>query len=356
MAVTDDFLIKTKETIKEGLKKLNKSAKRLLFVIDEQSDFIGTISDGDIRRYILKEGTLDGVVQNIYQRNPIYITKAGYSLEAARELLLKNKIDLLPIIDGKKVVGAISWEEAYGGEEPCLKGAGNLNIPVIIMAGGKGSRLFPFTNILPKPLIPVGERSVLELIIDEFRSEGGKNYYFTLNYKGEMIKAYFDGLEKDYSVDYIWEKDFFGTAGSLKLAEQYIDDTFIVSNCDVIVKAHYEEVVKIHREEGAYLTILSAMQHYQIPYGIVDFTNGGSVTGIKEKPEYTFHVNTGVYILDKRCLSLIPEGENFDMTDLIGALLENGKKVMTYPVNENDYIDIGQWKEYQKAVKLLCSI
>jgi len=168
-----------------------------------------------------------------------------------------------------------------------------------------------------------------------------------------MIKAYFDGIEKEYSVSYVMEDDFYGTAGSLTLVEGSINSTFIVSNCDIIVKADYGEVMNFHRENGSVLTVLSSIQHHTFPYGVVEFANGGQVTKIKEKPEYSFPVNTGVYILEPECFSYIPKSTFFNMTDLIETLIEKDKKVMMYPVNEKDFIDIGQWDEYRKSVNEL---
>ena len=165
-----------------------------------------------------------------------------------------------------------------------------------------------------------------------------------------MIEAYFKGIERDYEVNFVREEDFLGTAGSLKLLEKTISETFIVSNCDIIVKAHFENVLKLHHQQDASLTILSSVQHYEIPYGVINLKDGGDFADILEKPEYTFTINTGVYVLNKEALQFIPEGSRTDMTDLIKTLIENGKKIATYPVNEREYLDIGQWKEYKKAV------
>ena len=208
----------------------------------------------------------------------------------------------------------------------------------------------PFTNVLPKPLIPIGDKTILELIIDEFQVFGIDNFFFTINYRGEMIKAYFDCIEKAYNVNYLKEVAFLGTAGSLKLLPPDFSNTFIVSNCDIIVKADYSDVLEFHRNSGALLTVLSSIQHYKIPYGVIQFEPGGGVTGFEEKPEYSFCINTGVYILDIECLKYIPEGEVFHMTHLMELIMKNGGKVATYPVNENDYIDIGQWEEYRRVI------
>ena len=171
-----------------------------------------------------------------------------------------------------------------------------------------------------------------------------------------MIRAYLDGLERNYTVEYAWEKDFFGTAGSLTLVRDQIKAEVIVSNCDIIVKANYLDVLQFHRQNAAALTIVSAIQHHAIPYGVIDFLPGGIVSSIREKPEFTVNINTGVYILSRACLDLIPEGRFFHMTDLIDLLLKAGELVVTYPVNENDYIDIGQWSEYHSAIQRMQGI
>lgn len=349
-----DVLIVEDCTVKEALKRLNDTQAKTLLVIDSNSVLLGTVSDGDIRRYILAGGIIDGSIKGIYNPNPFYITKGDYSSSKAREILLKHRLELLPILSNtKKVVSYVTWTQAFSEEEAALPIESSLELPVVIMAGGKGTRMAPFTNVLPKPLIPIGEKTILEVIIGEFVRYGINDFLLSLNFKGEMIEAYFNSIKKDYNLNFIWEKDFYGTAGSLKLLGEDIADTFIVSNCDVIVKAEYDEVYKFHRESGALLTILSSIQHHKIPYGVVNFKNGGEVTEIVEKPEYTFTINTGVYILEKECLDYIPENTFFHMTDLIKRLVEHKKKVCTYPLNEGDYIDIGQWKEYKKALNKL---
>jgi NDP-sugar pyrophosphorylase family protein len=229
--------------------------------------------------------------------------------------------------------------------------AGRIDIPVVIMAGGKGTRMAPFTQVLPKPLIPVGEKTILEIIIEGFERFQVSQFYFTVNYRGAMIKAYFDSIETKTDITYLWEKEFCGTAGSLELLPKDIANTFVVSNCDIIVKADYAEVLKFHRDSQAELTVIASIQHHVIPYGVVEYVEHGVVSGIKEKPEFSFSVNTGVYVVNKSCLELIPHGREFHMTHMMEALIANGRKVVTYLVNEKDYIDIGQWAEYNKALE-----
>ncbi len=348
-----DICIKENETIRNALKLLDSTAKKNLLVVDDKNTLLGTLTDGDIRRFILRGESLDKTINEAYNKNPLFIFEKDLkNMDEIKKIFYEKRIELIPILDkNRKLIDYLLWDEIFKGKKEQIKG--NVLLPLVIMAGGKGTRMEPFTNVLPKPLIPIGSKSILELIIDEFKSFGINEIYLTINYRGEMIRAYFEGLEKDYTVKYIKEENFFGTAGCLKLLADKINTSFIVSNCDVIVKANYEEVVRFHKENNAMLTIISAIQHHKIPYGVISFENGGAITNIIEKPEYTFTINTGVYILEKECLDYIPNNKFFNMTDLINILIKENKKIFTFPINENDYIDIGQWEEYHKAVNAL---
>lgn len=352
-----DLVIAPHSTLKDALKRIDQATSGTLMVLDEGGRLIGTLSDGDARRAILQGASLDKDIFDVFNRAPHTLQNESLTSEAARHLFLDRRLKIIPIVDrDAKLHDVLTWDVFFASEKvpPVMPAPTPIDIPVVIMAGGKGTRLAPFTNVLPKPLIPIGERTILELIIDEFLKYGANQYFLTINYRGEMIRAYLEGQDRSYKVDYAWETEFCGTAGSLTLVRDKIKtDYFIVSNCDVIVKANYSEVLRFHKESEAALTMVSSIQHHTIPYGVIDFTSGGVVSSIREKPEYTVNINTGVYVLSRRCLDMIPDGEFFHMTDLIDALLKAGEKVVTYPVNENDYIDIGQWTEYRDAISRL---
>jgi len=341
-------------TIREALKSLNASALGVLLVISEQGKLLGTLTDGDIRRAILSGKSLTDRIEDVYNPKPSVLYEDTFNEQDARNLFLMKRFSLIPILrrDGT-IARYITWSDFFSKAESLRKIRKKIDIPVVIMAGGKGTRMKPFTSVLPKPLIPIGEKTIVEHIIDEFSQNGIKKYYFTINYRGEMIRAYFDGIEHDYDVQYIWEKEFLGTAGSLRLFTEDAPQRFFVSNCDIIVKTDFSNVLEFHDANHSWLTIISAVQHNIVPYGVVHFTNGGKVEQIQEKPEYSFIINTGIYILDKRCLEYIPSDCVFDMTDLIQKLLDDEKPVFTYPVNECEYIDIGQWEEYKNALDRL---
>ncbi|MBT8763518.1 NTP transferase domain-containing protein [Desulfohalobiaceae bacterium Ax17] len=353
-----NIFISENYSIKDALKRLDKTAEKVLLIVNEHNKLLGTVTDGDIRRHIIKTGRIEGFVKDIYNKNPIFIYNDDFSENLAKKILVEKKIEVLPILNKNNVVvDFITWTSIFGNDKSkkiYSKMAGN--IPVIIMAGGKGTRLDPFTKVLPKPLIPIDEKPVIEHIIDRFREQGTKKFYLTLNYKGEMIAAYFNGIEKDYEIEFVWEDDFWGTAGSLKLLEHKISENFIVSNCDIMIRANFSKILDFHIQNSSYLTLISSIQHYKIPYGVVKFKDGGEIEEIIEKPEYVFPINTGVYILNKKVLSYIPEKKYYDMPNLINKVLMEGNKAFSYPIGESDYIDIGQWNEYREAINKLSII
>src|SRR5512133_1832394 len=278
-----DLAILSAASIKDALKQLDRTAMKTLFVVNESDHLLGTITDGDIRRSLLNSGTLNDPIKTIYKSNSFSVQLGDYDDEVVRRKMLEGPIFCVAVLDAsRKIVDCIFWDKEVvvpNKNKNCLQ-----DIPIVIMAGGKGTRLLPFTHVLPKPLIPIGEKTILEIILDEFEEFGSSKYFFTVNYRGEMIQAYFNGIEKKYDIEYLWEKDFHGTAGSLILLPEDIPDTLIVSNCDIIVKADYSDVIKFHREKGADLTILSSIQHHQIPYGVVNYGEQCAVLGITEKP------------------------------------------------------------------------
>lgn len=345
-------------SVKDALKQLDVTSEKTLLVVDTSDKLLGTISDGDVRRHLLRGLGIEESISGVFNANPKFVSASAFDVAKIRAMMLDLKIMVVPVLDdSNKLIDVVLLDEIVD----CTNGMvrfphGSLEIPVVIMAGGKGTRLAPFTQVLPKPLIPIGEKTILEIILDGFEHFNITEFFFTVNYRGEMIKAYFDSIEKKSRINYLWEKEFCGTAGSLNLLPSDIADTFIVSNCDIIVRADYYEVLKFHRESKADLTVIASIQHHVIPYGVVEYGEQCVVTGIKEKPEFSFPINTGVYVVNKSCLELIPAGKVFHMTHMMEAVIAQGGKVVTYLVNEKDYIDIGQWEEYNKAIDRLKGI
>jgi len=347
------ILVSPRTTIRDALKQIDANSEGILFVVGGDRVLMGSLTDGDIRRALIAGKGMTEFIEGIYNPHPFVLGSDEFEIESAKRQLVDRHLEVVPVVDRQsRVIGYITWNDVLGGHVRRVPRS-KLDVPVVIMAGGKGTRMAPFTNVLPKPLVPIGEKTILELIVDTFRDFSIQDFYFTINYRGEMIRAYFDCIERDYRVTYLKEGDFWGTAGSLVLLPPTIAKTFIVSNCDIIVNADYAEVLNFHEQSGAMLTVLSSIQHHKVPYGVIKFEAGGKVTEIEEKPEFSFCINTGVYVLDSACLELIPKGEVFHMTHLMEKLMSLGHTVSTYPVNESEYIDVGQWEEYHDAVRKL---
>ena len=221
------------------------------------------------------------------------------------------------------------------------------------MGGGKGTRMKPISDVFPKPLIPLNGKPMINHVIDCFTKYGINNYFLTLNYKSNLMMSYFDSLDKNYSIDFAIEPFFMGTAGSVKLLEDKLPNEFIISNCDCIAKTNLLDIVDQHQEKKSLLTVVCSIQHHQIPYGKINYTNGGSITSIEEKPELSMPINTGVYIADKKVLDFIETDKLFHMTHLIEKLIENDLPVHCFFINEKEFIDFGQWKEYKNSLDLL---
>jgi len=348
------LIIGENEEILTALKKLNDAAKKVLFVADNLR-LLGTVTDGDIRRHILKTADLSGNVREIYNMMPVYIDQQDIQKIDIKALFIDTRVELIPIVDREKnLIGYIEWSDFISKPEREITEKIEEEIPVLIMAGGKGNRMRPFTEILPKPLIPVGDKTAMERIIDNFKKFGLNKFYAILNFKGQIIEAYFKTIEKGYQIEFIWENDYLGTAGGIKLLKNRIDcENFFVSNCDIFVRANLKEVFDYHKENRSFLTSITSILHYKIPYGVVEINKGGMIHQITEKPEITFQINTGVYILNKSVLDYIPDNTYIDMPELIKLLIKEEKPVYAYPVRESDYLDIGQWDEYKKSLNIL---
>ena len=344
-----EFCIHRTETIKNALKKMDKSGEGILYVVqlkDGKNYLEGVITDGDLRRAIINGAEITETVEKYYNRNPIKGDSSKESDKSTRECLSNKLIPGIPKVDDDNNLIGHTLRSSLIQNNFEVR-SNKIDLPVVIMAGGKGTRLDPFTRILPKPLIPIGERAAIEVIADNFKSIGVNDFYISVNYKKEMVISYFDNIPTNYNIHYLKEDEFYGTAGCLTLLPKNIGKSFIVSNCDIFVHTDYEEIVSFHKENNNMLTIVGSFQHHTIPYGVLDYEPGGRLKKIIEKPEYDFVVNTGVYILEYEALKYIPEGKAFSMVDLIDELRKKDMGVGVFPVSEKSYMDIGQWEEYR---------
>ena len=344
------ILAKPSLSLKAAFKQINDCGLQVLVVVDEEDKILGTVTDGDMRRAIIKNLDIQTPIQDIMTKNPIVMSYNSNKEDALR-LMKKHKIRHIPIVDKKnKIINIFLWEDFLkNGEVACaIK-----NISVIIMAGGKGERLDPFTKILPKPLIPIDEKPVIEVIMDNFKKYGFNKFIIALNYKAEMIKMYFAENPHEYQIEYIQEKDFLGTIGALSLIKEKLGDTFIVSNCDVVIDANYDDLLNYHKQNNNQITILGVSRNINIPYGILHMKNErADFEEIIEKPDYHFIVNSGVYVLEPEVVDLIPRNQLIDMPELLILAKKKGFRIQVYPLNCS-WFDIGEWGEYKKAIEYM---
>ena len=346
-----NITIKPNITIREAMKLLDKTAEKCLLVINDQKVLIGTLTDGDLRRSILSEMKFSDSILECYHKNPTILIDGKFSQTDAEQLLRTKKIDLIPIVDkDHKVVNYITWSNINGGKKARKKLD---DVPVVIMAGGKGARMKPFTKVLPKPLVPIHEKPIIEHIIKRFTDIACLDFYLTVNYKGKILKAYFEELNLDYSVSFVDENEPLGTAGSLQYLCGKFDKPFFVTNCDIIIKTDYVSLYEFHLKSKYDITLVASAKEYIIPYGTCELNSDGYLSHIDEKPKYNFLINTGLYVVNPDVLNLIPKDKFYHITHLIEDAKNQGKKVGVFPIDDDAWIDIGQWAEYKKVMKLL---
>ncbi len=337
-------------TILQALKTMDERKVKTLFVI-QKGRFEGILTIGDIQRAIIKNVELTEPVGRILDRGKIY----GYTYESdssIREKMRGLRAEAMPILDEQgEMVDVWFWNDVFIKQEPDLRE--KIDLPVVIMAGGKGTRLKPLTNVIPKPLVPVGDKSILEVIMDQFEGIGCTKFYMSVNYKSDLMRYYLDRLEHHYDIEFFKEPRPLGTIGSVSLLKGKLTTPFFVSNCDSINEQDYRDVYDYHMVNQNDMTIVTMVKSFKIPYGVIETGVDGLMTALKEKPEQTYQVNTGVYILNPQLIDEIPEGEFFHITHLMEKVQQRGGRVGCFPVSEHSWHDMGEWPEYLRMIKVL---
>lgn len=341
-----------KASLLEALRLMDELERKLLLVIDGAA-YRGVISVGDVQRALIGGKGLECLIEDVLRPNA-RVVKECAEKSAIKSQMLELRTEFMPIVnDVGGLVDVIFWDEVISSE---VLGFKQFDAPVVVMAGGKGTRLKPFSNILPKPLFPIGEHTILEEIIGRFQRHGCKEFWLSVNYKADFIRNYVDQIEpKLLGVHYFQEDQPLGTAGSLHLIRDQIKETFFVSNCDIIIDADYGEILQYHSDEKNEITLVAALKEVSIPYGTVEAGEGGQLLNFKEKPNLNFMINTGLYVLEPSLLNEIPENEFFHITQLIDQVRERGGKVGVFPVSEKSWCDIGEWQEYNRTIGILGS-
>ncbi len=340
-----DYIITKQKTVSEALKILQENEYKLLF-LEHENKLEGVVTDGDIRRFLLSGGNISQNVQNAIKTEPV-ISK-GYHEGEARSMIAEHQLICVPMVKEDNEIHALVFRDFT-----LHKNTTKIDIPVIIMAGGFGTRLKPYTNILPKPLIPVGQKTITEQIIDRFYKFGCKTFSFVVNYKKNLIKSYFAEIATDYFVEFVDEDKPLGTGGGLSFYKGNIDDCAFVTNCDSVIEADYFDIYETHKRDKNTVTMVCAQKIETIPYGVVETDPSGALLEIREKPKSCFLMNTGFYIISKEFLDYVNDDEFQPITDIITRCKQGGHRIGVYKIDGECFVDIGQLDDLEKVEELL---
>ena len=343
---TAKLCISPEHTILEAIKVLDETHERIVLIVEDDK-LMGVLTDSDVRKWILKSQNMMEMVTAAMTQDPVCVTE-GEAHRALR-LMEDHGIDAVPVIGNDRKLLDILFR--YETAEKKRHSGERITAPVVVMAGGKGTRLRPYTQVLPKPLLPIGTTTILEQVIDTFREAGCSRFYISIHYKKNLIKAYFQDLHPCYEVHYLEEEGFLGTAGSLYLVKDEMKEPFFVSNCDILLDVDYGKVMQFHKKNENVITLVTSLKNYTIPYGVINLNKEGQVESLSEKPEMSFLVNTGVYLLNPETLGFIPREKFMHITDLIQVCLDRGKKVGVYPITEKAWEDMGEFSSLEEMLK-----
>lgn len=345
------FVVNGDISIVEAMGKIDDNAKGILFVVDEKGILAGCVTDGDIRRWLIKTGDLNACIEKAMKRSPKYLF--AKEKDRAKKFMEDESITAVPILNDQMIIQDVVLLSETNEKKDKKHKANLSDIPVVIMAGGKGTRLYPYTKILPKPLIPIGDTPILERIINCFTEYGIDTYYLTVNYKKGMIKSYFSDLAPNYTIKYVEENKPLGTGGSVKLIEDKIEVPFFVTNCDALILTDYSELYDYHKKAGNDITIVSALKNVVIPYGVLHSKENGELIDFEEKPRLSYFINTGMYVVNPDTIQEIPDDCVFHMTNLVEKIKNKGGKIGVYPVSEDSFLDMGEFDEMHRMEKKL---
>jgi dTDP-glucose pyrophosphorylase len=338
----NQFIVNTDASIINAMSKIDKNAKGIVFVCENDA-VLATLTDGDIRRHILAGKSLTAPVTEAAKYN-FHALPVNSGKDQINELCDKLSLNVIPGIDQNGKLTAIFFKDKRLAPSPA-----KINIPVVIMAGGKGTRLYPYTKVLPKPLIPVGDLPITEHIMNKFIQFGCSSFTMIINHKKEMIKAYFyENKLSNASVEFLEEKQFLGTGGGLSLLKSKIKGSFFFTNCDILILEDYSAIYEHHKASGNLLTMVCATKTFSFPYGTVDVGESGNILSLMEKPSYSFLTNTGFYIIEPRFLDYVPSNTFIHITDIIQKCIDNKQKVGIYPVSENHWFDMGNHEDMER--------
>lgn len=338
------LLIDEQNSIADAMGKLNQVGTRCLFVVDKNKKFKGTITDGDLRRYILKFKNFNANIIKIYNKNSFYVFKNKINgNKKINSFLNKNKNMFVPVLNKNKEPVAY-LEYSSNNENNTLK---NL---VLVMAGGKGIRMRPFTDVLPKPLIPVNKKPMILNILDKFKKYNFNNFLISMRSDEHVLDSYLNQFQNKYKISYFREKKPLGTAGCLKNLKKQ-NEPFFMINCDTLLQINPIKLLNFHKERNSILTIVACLKSHKIPYGQCETDKNGFLKSIREKPSDKILTNVGMYVINPKILSFLPKQDFFNMDILIDNILKKKNKISVFPIPESDWKDSGTWNNYFSAIK-----
>ena len=338
-------------TIVDAMEMIDKNASGVLFLADDNGRLAGCLTDGDIRRWLIKTGDLQAVVSSAMTKTPKSVNII--EKDKAHDFMKSWQITSVPVVDDRHRIVDVVLSTDFTQGKPTTNKPSLSGVPVVVMAGGKGTRLYPYTKILPKPLIPIGDTPIVERIMNYYTGYDMNEFYMTVNYRKEMIRSYFADGEFPFSIKYVEETTPLGTGGSLKLIEDRFDCPLFVTNCDALILADYDKIYDFHVKNGNVITMVSAVKNITIPYGVLHTKENGELVGMEEKPKLSHMINTGMYVINPDVIDLIPDGCMFHMTHLVDKVRANGQKVGVYPVSEDSFLDMGEFDEMKRMEEKL---
>lgn len=332
-------LIRSGSPVKAALQQLDQlAADAILFVVNESDQLIGSLTDGDVRRGLIKNLDVEQQVDDFIQPNPKYIQKGNYDLQEIIELRERN-FKVIPVVDeSKRIVNVVNFRylKSY------------LPIDAVIMAGGRGSRLRPLTDNTPKPLLKVGDKPIIEHNIDRLCSFGIDDFWISVRYLGEQLENYFgEGAHKSIHIEYVWEKEALGTIGAVSQIDNWQHDYVLVTNSDILTTLDYEDFFLDFLEKGADMAVATIPYSVDVPYAVLE-TSNHHVLSFREKPTYTYYSNGGIYLMKRSVIDRIPKQQFYDSTDLMQSLIDEGMKLVSYPMRQY-WLDIGKPEDFEKA-------
>lgn len=345
------YVVSIDLTIMQTMQRIDEGAKGIVFVVDHEQKLIGCITDGDIRRWLIKTADFSATSSKVMSCNPKFVTASD--VNHAHCVMRTHSINAVPVLNHEhRIIDIIFMNDTIVSESAAANSTLR-GVPIVIMAGGKGTRLYPYTLVMPKPLIPIGDITIIERIINQFMSYGADLFYLSVNYKKSMIKAYFEELALPCTIRYIEEDRPLGTAGSLRLISDEVKQTMFVTNCDILIDADLSAIYTAHKSSDSPMTIVSALKDFTIPYGVLKTNADGLLEAMMEKPIVSHYINTGMYLIEPSLLGTIPNDTFFHMTDLANQCLQNKLNVGVYAVDEDSFLDMGEFQEMKRMEEKL---